>query len=336
MKNELEKFYCGKKILITGGRGYLGSNLTSLLKDIDCHIVRLGKSEEPPKERKGTAEIEDIVCDIRESEVWENVLDGIDIVFHFAAQTSVYVADERSVDDLKINVLPMVQLLETCKRNNCKPIILFAGTVTETGMPIKLPVDESHPDKPVTTYDLHKLMAENYLKYFSERGIVKGAILRLANVYGPGPKSSSADRGILNVMIRKALQGEDLTLYGKGDNLRDYIYVTDVVNAFLMAAKRVEALNGQHFVIGTGEGYTLQEAFSLVTECVKRKAGIDVKIVNVDSPTSQSAIESRNFVADPKKFIDITGCKPGINLIKGIDQTIEYLSQKQPALSQSD
>jgi len=333
MKNEIEKFYCGKKILITGGRGYLGSNLTCLLKDINCRIVRLDRSEESPRERKGLAEIEDIVCDIRESAVWEKVLDGIDIVFHFAAQTSVYVADERSVDDLKINVLPMVQLLEICKKNNYKPIILFAGTVTEAGIPIKLPVDESHPDKPITTYDLHKLMAENYLKYFSEQGIVKGVTLRLANVYGPGPKSSSADRGILNVMIRKALQGEDLTLYGKGDNLRDYVYVTDVVNAFLMAAKGIEPLNGQHFVIGTGEGYTLQEAFSLVAERVKRKTGVDVKIVNVDSPASQSAIELRNFVADSKKFINITGCKHEIDLIKGIDQTIECLSHKQPALS---
>jgi nucleoside-diphosphate-sugar epimerase len=271
----------------------------------------------------GKAHIQDIEGDVRKLEVWESVLADVDIVFHFAAQTSVYVAEKNPLADMENNVLPMVHLLETCRKMKSKLRVIFAGTVTEVGLPDYLPVDERHPDHPITVYDLHKWMAEKYLKYYARTGKAQGVTLRLANVYGPGPKNSSADRGILTMMIRKALNGETLTIYDKGDCLRDYVYIDDVVSAFLCGATNIELANGQHFVIGNGEKYTIAEAFNLVAERVALKTGIRAPVVHVDAPASLSPIETRNFVANIRRFNELTGWAPKYSLISGIDRTIE-------------
>lgn len=273
-------------------------------------------------------DIVDVVEDIRSKKVWEENLEGVDIVFHFAAQTSVHNAEKDAVADFEVNVLPMIHLFEVCKKYQWKPIFLYAGTVTEAGRPVAVPVDETHPDKPETVYDLHKLMADNYLRFCSSQGLVKGAVLRLANVYGPGPESSSADRGVLNMMIRRALRGEELTVYGKGDNLRDYIFVKDVIRAFLFAGKNIDALNGRQFVIGTGKAHSLNEAFQLVGERVKKITGKTVNIVNIDPPSSQSSIDKRNFIADSRSFKSATDWKPEYPLQSGIDHTIKYFIEK--------
>jgi len=216
MSPQYLEYYNGKNILLTGGRGYIGSNLIKALKDVDCRILALDLPEIQPREYNSKAKVKDIVCDIRDPEIWDDHLKGMDIVFHLAAQTSVYVADQDPVKDLMINVLPLIQMLEACRINKWKPDILLSGTVTEVGMPEMIPVDESCNDNPITAYDLHKLTAENYLKFFSNSNLVRGVTLRLSNVYGPGPKSSNADRGVLNLMIQRGLAGEDLTMYGAG------------------------------------------------------------------------------------------------------------------------
>lgn len=324
MPDDYLKYFEGKKILVTGGRGYLGSNLISILKNVECKIIRVDKIETAHGSEKNKAEIKNISGDIRNSEFWEGLLNGTNVIYHFAAQTSVYKADEDPVEDLQINVLPMLKLLEICRRRNYKPAIIFSGTATEIGLPVRRPVDETHPDKPITIYDLHKLIAENYLKFYIEQGFVKGAVLRLANVYGPGPASSSADRGVLNLMIKKAMHGENLTLYGSGENLRDYIFIEDVVRAFLTAAVKIDELNGGHFVIGTGNGFSLMDAFSLVTERVKIKTGASVQVVSVPPPGAQSPINARSFVADSNRFYQLTNWQPEYSLPEGIDRTIEF------------
>lgn len=319
----LNNYFQGKKILITGGAGYLASALVKLLKDVDCHIIRLARHESQLLPVVGGAHIEDIIADVRERSTWEQVLPGIDYIFHFAAQTSTYVANEDPSTDLNNNVLPMLYLLESCKEHDWRPTILFSSTVTIAGIPTRLPVDEAYQDDPLTIYDLHKLMAEKYLKWYVSQGVVRGSILRLANVYGPGPKSSRPDRGILNLMIRRALAGETLTVYKPGDNLRDYIYIEDVVQAFLDAARNIGTVNGRHFIIGSGEGYTIADAMRLVADRVALKTGKQVAIKRIDPPPNQSPIESRNFVADSRHFSQATGWQAFRQLTEGIDLTVE-------------
>ena len=324
--------YEDKHILVTGGAGYLAFGLAQALSIAPCHIIRSYRQGRtiPVGLPNAIARIEDVQGDVSDRQAWSDLLEGVDFVFHFAAQTSVHVANQDPLADLDVNVLPMLYLLETCRQKRYTPVVLFAGTVTQAGIPTSLPVDETHPDNPITVYDLHKLMAESYLEYYSGRGIVRGAVLRLANIYGPGPKSSSADRGVLNMMVRKALNGEPLTIYGKGDYLRDYVYVEDVVRAFLVAGANIKRVNSEYFVIGSGQGYTIAEAFNLVAERVALKTGQRVPVRHIAPPSPQSAIEARNFVADTNRFSQVTGWKVRASLTEGIDSTIDaFLSEER-------
>jgi UDP-glucose 4-epimerase len=317
--------FCDKRILITGGAGYLASNLINLLQTIDCTIIRLDRTGVNFIPVNGQAKVQNMEGDIRDRSVWENALSDVDIVFHFAAQTSIYVAEQNPASDLEINVLSMLHMLETCRNKTISPIILFAGTVTELGLPESLPVNENQYDNPITVYDLHKLIVEKYLLYYVRKGIVRGAVLRLANVYGPGPKSSSTDRGVLNMMIRKALQGETLTVYGKGNYMRDYIYVEDVARAFVNAALSIERVNGKYFVIGSGQGHTIVEAINLVADRVKCKTGRRVPVVHIAPPALLSPIESRDFIADTTSFTQATKWEASVSLIDGINRTIDNI-----------
>jgi UDP-glucose 4-epimerase len=321
----------GKNILITGGVGYLATCLIAMLQDTDCQIIRLDRPGTHFAPVLGESHVQDFEGDVRERKIWEVALANVDFVFHFAAQTSIYVANDNPFADLDINVLPMLYLLETCRQRGWRPMVLFSGTVTEAGLPVRLPVDETHPDNPITVYDLHKWMAENYLKHYVREGVVRGAVLRLANVYGPGPSSSSADRGVLNMMIRKALKGERLTVYGDGRYVRDYVYVEDVAHAFLKAAANIDQVNGKHFVIGSGQRHTIAEAVNLVSDRVALRTGKRVSVVHVEPPHSQSPIEARNFVADTTSFTQATTWQARVKLTEGIDRTMDFFINQTEA-----
>jgi nucleoside-diphosphate-sugar epimerase len=318
----MEEVVNGRSVLITGGVGYIGTGLTACLVkhgwDISC-TVRAGSALTFLSGGRA-AQVQADVCD---PDVWLKTAQGMDAIIHLAGQTSTYVANEDPVGDEAINVRPMIRLLETCRRQGWRPFIVFASTVTVIGLPEQLPVQEDHMYQPITVYDLHKLMAEEYLKMYCRLGYVRGATLRLANVYGPGRRSSGADRGILNAMIRKALAGQPLTVYGNGEWMRDYIYIDDVVNAFTAALEHQQAVNGRHWIIASGQGCTIREAFHLVAERVARRTGVRVPVEHVDLPGDLSPIEKRNFVADIGEFFKASGWRPTVGLKEGIDQTID-------------
>ena len=314
-----------KNILLTGGAGYLGTNLANALKDVECTVCRLDRADSVFEPVHGVARVNDLAGDVRYPSAWEGAIRDADIVYHFAAQTSTYVANENPSADLENNVMPILRLLELCRQTGRKKSVLFSSTATVVGLVSRLPVDENFPDNPVTIYDLHKLMAEQYLKYFARLEVVSGTILRLSNVYGPGPKSSRPDRGILNQMTKRAVEGNPLTVYGDGNYLRDYVHVEDVVMAFLNAASNIETLNGNHYVVGSGHGYTIKESMQLIANRVFLRTGCKVPIKHVEPPTPQSPIEYRNFVADTNNFNTLTGWKASFDLVQGIDQMIERL-----------
>lgn len=321
----LLSWFSGKKILVTGGGGFIAASLIKLLGATDCRIVRLLRLPAEARPDPGRARIEDRVGDVRDAALWQSLPDGIDVVFHLAAQTSTYEANRDPRADLDSNVLPMLLMLQACRERGISPAVICASTVTICGLPERLPVDENHPDAPITVYDLHKQMAENYLKYHVRIGTVRGTALRLANVYGPGPRSSRADRGILNQMVGRALRGEALTVYGRGEQLRDYVHVEDVARAFLAAAAHVDALNGGHCIIGRGEGYSIAQALQLVAERVAARTGKLAPVTSVEPPAGLSPIEERNFVADTHRFTAATGWRAQHALPHGIDTLIESL-----------
>lgn len=313
--------YSGKTVLITGASGFIGTRLRSLLRTLDARLICISRTAPPSVHAGGETWIQG---DLSERTPWEKALDyPVDVVFHCAAQTSAYAADSEPVEDLRLNVTPIVHLLELCRQRGVTPFIVLASTITIAGLAQAQLIDESLPDTPITVYDLHKLFAEQYLRCYAARDLVRGTSLRLANVYGPGPKSGKADRGVLNKMIWRAMDGEPLCVYQPGTFVRDYLHVQDAGLAFLQAAAHPETTNGRHFVIGTGKRHTLIDAADLVASHVGDRIGIKVPVELIPSPHPLSPIESRLYGVDSTQFRETTGWQPHIGLSEGIRTVLE-------------
>ena len=312
----------GHTVAVTGAGGFLGGRLVDRLLTLDCRIIRLGRSPLPPMQTAPAARVTDVIGDVSDRAVWDRLV-GADIIFHFAAQTSGAAAAANPDADFRVNVTPVRHLLAACRESGRRPIVLFAGTVTEAGIPSRLPVNEDAPDDPITIYDRHKLMAEGELKAAALAGDVSAATLRLANVYGPGAHGRTDDRDVLNRMIRAALRGHSLTVYGNGDYVRDYVFIDDVIDAFLLAAEHPERVTGRYYVVGSGCGVTIRQAFELIASRVRQMTGRSVPVAVTEPATALSPIEQRSFVADPARFSAATGWHPAWSLSSGIDRTIE-------------
>lgn len=322
-KKMILDFYQGKRLVVTGSSGYLAHSLLRELGEVDCQIIGLSRKGKMNFSTPGRADVRHVIGNVSERIAWEEVLEGADMVFHFAAQTSAYASHRNPYSDYAVNVLPLLHMGEVCRDRGYRPTVLFSGTVTQSGMPQSLPVNEGHPDNPVTLYDVHKNMAEQYLKFYARQGIFIGISLRLTNVYGPGPEESNGDRGVLNKMIRRALQGSPLILYTAGREIRDYLYIEDAVDAFLWAGICGEKMNGGHFIIGSGQAYSLQEAFELVSQRAALRTGTQVAVEHRPAPEPLLEIERRNFIADASQFSSICGWRPRYSLLEGIDRTLE-------------
>jgi len=326
IRMSLTELYRNKRVLITGASGYIAWNLIKRLAVYNCTLVCFSRSVDKIERQKGNANFELIEGSYQDKDAFQKAVQTVDIIFHLASQTSVYEAENNPLVDYESNVRPMQLLLEASKKEKICPTIVFSGTSTQCGLPEKLPVDENVIDDPITTYDFHKLQAERWLKFYTRQGWVNGVSLRLTNVYGPGPKSSSVDRGVLNSMINKALNGEELTIYGAGEYIRDYIYIDDVISALLSVPIHINHLKGKHFVLGSGEGTTIHDAISLVGELVSLQTGNKVVVNNVELPSGLLQIEFRNFIADirPLKQMEVINVQHSLE--NGIKETSKYFA----------
>lgn len=316
------RWYRGKRVLVTGGSGYLGSKLVRLLAGTRCEIHCVDRLPEKQGFGETAASLHFHRADIRDKTALAKLAAGTDVIFHFAAQTSAHEADADPAGDFRFNVLPLFNLLEACRAGGKRPIIVFASTVTAYGVNPRLPVSEGQADQPITIYDVHKVAAEKYLLNYCARGLARGAALRLANVYGPGT-SGKKDRGIFNRMVQKALAGEPLTVYGSGNFYRDYVYVDDVVRAFLLAPANIRSVNGKAFIIGTGKGHKVKSVFSEIAALAGKRTGRPVRTVCKGADSALHPADRRNFIADPSAFMKATGWKPEFPLRRGLEATLE-------------
>lgn len=318
--------------LVTGGAGFVAASLVRELARDSAAVRRFFRPERgAPALSPGVAAVSDVHGDVTVRAELERALDGVEVVHHLAAQTSLYAAEADPVADVSANVLPLLYVLEHARTRGHVPLVLLASTVTVFGLTAKLPVDESCADDPRSVYDLDKLAAERFLAHYAASGVVRGAALRLANVYGPGPRSSSADRGVLNAMVRRALAGEALTIYGTGEWLRDYVYVDDVARAFVLASRRPDAMNGRSFVVASGRGVTVADAVRLVAELVGERTGRRVEVRHVAPPLHLSPLEMRQFVGRSDAFRAATGWSPSVSLREGLERTIEHCVRSEAA-----
>lgn len=315
--------FANKRILVTGAGGNIAHHLISAISRVKCTIARVTRDRSRLAPLVGLARDEIIEGDIASEEFWNKILPGVDTIFHLAAQTSAYAAEKSPGADFQANVQPMVALLAACRRLGTCPIVIFAGTVTEVGFTRGELVSEDSADRPCTIYDIHKLTAEQYLRRYTRSGDVRGITLRLANVYGPGPSYSSADRGVLNQMVKRALNGEPVTIFGEGILLRDYVYVEDVAHAFLAAAKAVESLDGSALMVLTGNSVSIKAAFQMVVDQVFAISGKKSQVQSVPAPSGLLEIEDRSFVGSAEGIRKKIGWSSQIGLERGIKSIVE-------------
>lgn len=318
----------GKVVSITGASGYIGSALTQELEKYSLKIIRISRKQLTPKDG-----IEDWVLDLNKKSSWMRIVSKSDIIFHLSGNTSIYNAEKDPKESLISTIFPIIQLINASKKLSRIPRVIFSSTATVYGLTEALPVLDTKQPNPITTYDLHKFFAEQQLLMASSSNIINAISLRLANVYGPSPTESLAkDRGILSMITKRSFALNNLQIYGNGDYLRDYIYIDDVVNAFLHTSvmdydillnKKQITLN-----VASGKGTSVKEVFDLISHEVEKITGIRGNIENVAWPEEVNEIEKRNYIASIELIKSLTEWKPSVSLEKGIQLLVKHYSKE--------
>ncbi len=313
----------GKKVVVTGASGYIASSLIEILRQQQCEVIRVSR-----KQLKYLSKTRDIMADISEEETWKKIIEEADIIYHLGGNTSLKYAEENPEESKANTINPITFFNEQCLQMGRMPRIILASTVTVYGLTSVLPVSETLAPEPTSIYDTHKCLAEKRLLEGTALSNAECVILRLSNVYGPSiVDSQSNERGVLNRVTKMALLGQDLKLYGNGQYVRDYVFIDDVVNAFLIAGT-ASGINGKIFNIGTGVGRTIQEAFEVVLANSPTPSGLQASLFFEPWPKGTNLIELRNFVADVSLFEMHTGWKAAVPFESGIKRTIDHFYER--------
>lgn len=304
------------RIVVTGARGYIGSALVKRLSGAGCALRLVSRSTPPAPGEHGF--IEYVQTDLHDAASWAALIANADAVVHLASRTDLRAAEADPNGDYELNVAPTRALVKAAEHSGIAMPVIFASTVTIVGDRHSNPVSESTPDRPCSVYDRHKLECETVLRDATRRGVLRTCSLRLSNVYGYGTSSVNSNRGILNAMMRRAARGEALTIYGDGNYIRDFTFLDDVVDAFCRALASDVVHDGQHYVIASGRGHSLTDAFQMVADEAYRCAGHHIDIGHVPESADLHPIERRNFVGDSSLFRKLTGWQPTVDLESGI------------------
>ncbi len=308
-------------VVITGARGYIARALAKSLASWENILRLVSRAAIGPTRSRTGVTIEHVQADLFDTESWHDCLNGVDAVVHLSSRTDLHAAEADPAGDRRLNVEPVRALVRAAERRGAAVAVFFASSTSIAGHPHANPVNEQTPDNPCSVYDRHKLECEDILRDATRRGVLRACSLRLPTVYGYGDGaagSANANRGILNVMIRRAIDGQALTVYGDGAPVRDFTYVDDVCNAFQLALVRPGICDGGHFIIGTGRGHTVAEAFGQVAQEAYRVTGRKVEVCHVPEPPDLHSIERSDFIGDASAFQKLTGWRAKFDLQSGI------------------
>lgn len=296
--------------LVTGGAGFIGSTLVD-------RLVRKGKVKVLDNLETGFEEYlnpsaEFIEGDIRDKKDVERAVDGCDGIFHLAAQPSVISSVEDPQHDAEVNVLGTLNVLRAACKAGAK--VVYASSCAPYGDALYLPVDEKHPLHPKCPYGASKLAGEKLCESFYHSFNLSTVSLRFFNVYGP--RQQKEDAGVISIFLRQALQGKDLTIFGDGEQFRDFVFVEDIVDALLLAFEKEPAeriLN-----IGTGKKTTVDE----IADAVLGISASDVKKEHLPERKGESRGMQANISLAEKEL----GFEPKVGLKEGIKKTYEWCS----------
>ena len=322
MTDTINKFE-GTNVLITGGVGFIGSNLARRMVSAGAKVTLIDSLI--PQYGGNPFNIHDIrervavdIGDIRDQTAIARVIEGQDYLFNLAGQTSHLDSMTDPKTDLDINAAAQLAILEACRRHNPQIKIVFASTRQLYGKPEYLPVDEKHPIRPVDVNGINKLAGEWYHLLYNNVYGIRACALRLTNTYGPGMRVKDARQTFLGIWVKNLIQGKAIQVFGDGLQLRDFNYVDDVVDALLIAATHAAAA-GQVFNLGSTEVINLKDLAALLVR-LHGKGSYDV----VPFPPERKAIDIGDYYSDFSKADMELGWSPRVGLEQGLARTLAY------------
>ena len=313
--------YKNKKILITGGLGFIGSTLAiRLARDgakvtiVDALIYEYGGNRFNIEDVVHQVKV--VIADVRNTAKMDKFVAGQDIIFNLAGTLSHIDSMKDPMTDLSINCKAQLALLESVRKYNPKAKIIFAGTRNQYGKAQYLPVDENHPMEPTDINGINNIAAEKYHLMYTKVYGIKTVSLRMTNTYGPRHQMRHSRQGVLNWFIRQIMDGEEIKLFGKGMQVRDINYIDDVIEALLIVGASEK---------GWGEAYNLGGTAVSLIEFVKKTIKIAGKgsLKLIPFPQERKTIEVGDYIASYKKMPKTYGWKPKVGLDEGIKRVIQ-------------
>ncbi len=312
-----------KKILITGGMGFIGSNLAQKMVNLNNQVTIVDSLI--PEYGGNLRNIEGVIdnisvnlSDIRDEYSICEIVKNHDYLFNLAGQTSHMDSMQDPFTDLDINAKAQLSILEACRKNNPDIRILFASTRQIYGKPSYLPVDERHPMHPVDVNGINKIAGEQYHILYQEVYGIASSVLRLTNTYGPRMRIKDARQTFLGIWIRNLLEGKPIEVFGDGKQRRDYNYIEDVLDALLIAATEEHAI-GKVYNLGGPDPISLEDTAKIMCQEIE---GSNYQMIPF--PEDRKAIDVGDFICDYSAFGNQFGWEPKVNFEDGIQRTIEY------------
>jgi UDP-glucose 4-epimerase len=320
---ELHDSYRDRKALITGGLGFIGSTLAHELVEAGADVTLIDSLvPEYGGNRANVSEIVDRinvnVSDVRDPHSIRHLVQGQDIVFNLAGQTSHLDSMSDPYTDLEINARAQLSILEALRHHNPEAKIVFASTRQIYGRPQYLPVDEAHPLAPVDVNGINKTAGEWYHLLYGEVYGLPVTVLRLTNTYGPRMRVRDARQTFLGWWIRLVLEREALTVYGDGAQRRDFNYVDDAVRAFLLAGAK-DAANGRIYNLGDHEVVSLSEVAAKLVAAAGEGTWEAVPF-----PSGRKAIDIGDYYADFSRIHEELGWEPQVRLDDGLRRSLDF------------
>jgi len=320
---ERAAFWRGKRVLVTGGAGFLGSNLCHALAGLGARVTALDAMFGDGGANMANLEGASVLLvrgDIRDAEL-HSLCQGVDVLFNMAAQTSHMGGQKDPVADIDINAVAQVRLIGVMREAAPQASVVHASTRQFYGRPLRLPVDELHPVQPPDANGVSKWAGEQY--WLLEQRVLGRPVvsLRLTNCYGPRLRIKDARQTFLGIWIRRVLEGEDFEVWG-GEQLRDLTYVDDVVNAFLLAAENASRpdVAGRVFNIG---GSPPARLLDLAERLIAANGGSGHYVVK-EFPADRAPIDIGSYHADDRAFREATGWAPQVGLDEGLRRSLDW------------
>jgi len=326
---DYQAFYHRRRVMITGGLGFIGSNIARRLVEFGADVLLMDSLI--PDSGANFFNIDGIadkvrvnIADVRQESTMNHLVRDREVIFNLAGQVSHIDSMRDPYTDLDINCRGQLSLLEACRRFNHTAKVVFAGTRQVYGKPDSLPVTEDHLVRPTDVNGINKAAGENYHLLYNNVFRIRACSLRLTNVYGPRQLIKHNRQGFIGWFIRLALEGREIQIFGDGSQMRDFVYVDDAADAFLRAGAS-DACNGRVFNVGGSEPISHRDLVTLLIDVAGAGSARCIPW-----PPEKKIIDIGSFYADWSRFQSTVGWQPRVNLRDGLARTIDYYRAHLP------